>query len=490
LDREEIRISPVSSEASNMGLLVQPSPVAPGYGRSGSIDEAFQADGSPRDHWGDLVEALLGADLGALASAVQADAEHDGVLFGAGTQKSVFPIDAVPRLLAREEWALLRAGLEQRARALDCYLEDLYGEQRIVDAGVVPAWLTDAPLLEPDLLGHPGLSRPHVAGFDVVRGADGEMLVLEDNLRTPSGSTYALAARRIADLRLPLVLPAREEMGAELRDLMLGMLRAAAPDDLSDGQVVLLSDGPWNSAWWEHWQLARLLEIPLVLPEQLELRRGRVRALLGGRSEVDVSVVYRRTDESRLRSADGRPTWLAETLLEPLRQGKVACVNGFGTGAADDKLTHAYVEEMVRFYLGEEPLVRSVQTYDPRDPAQRGAMLERVEELVVKPREGFGGEGVIVCAHAQPEDRKRARRLVTSQPQRVVAQETVALSTAPTICGGRLEPRHVDLRAFVFWTADGPQALPGGLTRVARDAGALVVNSSQNGGGKDTWVLA
>ena len=165
-------------------------------------------------------------------------------------------------------------------------------------------------------------------------------------------------------------------------------------------------------------------------------------------------------------------------------------MNGFGTGAADDKLTHAYVEEMVRFYLGEEPLVRSVQTYDPRDPGQRGAMLERVEELVVKPREGFGGEGVIVCAHAQPEDRERARRLVTSQPQRVVAQETVALSTAPTICGGRLEPRHVDLRAFVFWTADGPRALPGGLTRVARDAGALVVNSSQNGGGKDTWVLA
>ena len=184
------------------------------------------------------------------------------------------------------------------------------------------AWLTDAPLLEPDLLGHPGLSRPHVAGFDVVRGADGEMLVLEDNLRTPSGTTYAMAARRIADLRLPLVLPAREEMGTELRDLMLGMLRAAAPADLSEGQVVLLSDGPWNSAWWEHWQLARLLEIPLVLPEQLEVRRGRVRALLGGRSEVDVSVVYRRTDESRLRSADGRPTWLADDPARAAAQGQ------------------------------------------------------------------------------------------------------------------------------------------------------------------------
>jgi uncharacterized circularly permuted ATP-grasp superfamily protein len=165
-------------------------------------------------------------------------------------------------------------------------------------------------------------------------------------------------------------------------------------------------------------------------------------------------------------------------------------VNGFGTGAADDKLTHAYVEEMVRFYLGEEPLVRSVRTYDPRDPAHRGEMLEQVEELVVKPREGFGGAGVIVCAHAGREDRERARRLVTAQPQRVVAQQTVSLSTAPTICGGRLEPRHVDLRAFVIWTADGPRALPGGLTRVALDAGALVVNSSQNGGGKDTWVLA
>jgi uncharacterized circularly permuted ATP-grasp superfamily protein len=473
-----------------MGLLVQPSRASPEYARYPAIDEAFQADGSPRAHWSGLVEALLGSDLAALASAVHADAEREGVLFGEGQQKKVFPIDAVPRVLAGEEWALLRVGLEQRARALDAYLADLYGDQRIIDAGVVPPWLTDAPLLEPDLLGYPGLARPHAAGFDVVRSADGEMLVLEDNLRTPSGTTYALAARRICDFRLPLVPPGREEMGAWLRDLMLEMLRAAAPEAHADGQVVLLSDGPWNSAWWEHWQLARLLEIPLVLPEQLERRRGRVRALLGGTREVDVSVVYRRTDQSALRTADGRPTWLAETLLGPIRDGRVACVNGFGTGAGDDKLTHAYVEDMVRFYLGEEPLVRSVRTYDPRDPAHRGPMLERVEELVVKPREGFGGAGVIVCGHAQPEDRERARRVVTSEPRRVVAQETVALSTAPTISGGRLEPRHVDLRAFVFWTAAGPRALPGGLTRVARDPGALVVNSSQNGGGKDTWVLA
>jgi uncharacterized circularly permuted ATP-grasp superfamily protein len=214
-----------------------------------------------------------------------------------------------------------------------------------------------------------------------------------------------------------------------------------------------------------------------------------VRALLSGGRELEVSVIYRRTDLCSLRGPDGRPTWLGETLLEPLRRGTVGCVNGFGTGVADDKLTHAYVEEMVRFYLGEDPLVRSVRTYDPRNQEQRTAALERVEELVVKPREGFGGDGVIVCKHAEPEDRERARRLLMRRPGRVIAQETVALSTCPTICAGRLAPRHVDLRAFVFWTADGPRALPGGLTRVALDAGALVVNSSQNGGGKDTWVL-
>jgi carboxylate-amine ligase len=275
-----------------------------------------------------------------------------------------------------------------------------------------------------------------------------------------------------------------------LAALLRASLDAARPPQNPDGAIVLLSDGRRNSAWWEHGELAGMLDIPVVSQEQLERQGSRVRAVLDDGTITDVSVIYRRTDLSRLRSASGSLTWLGEALLDPLREGAVACVNGFGTGFGDDKLSHAYVEEMIRFYLGEEPAVRSVHTFDPRNPAQRSAALERVDELVVKPRDGLGGDGVIVCAHAEATDRERARLLLLRHPERVIAQEMVALSTCPTICGARLEPRHVDLRAFVYWTAEGPRALPGGLTRVALNRGTLVVNSSQNGGAKDTWVVA
>jgi carboxylate-amine ligase len=205
---------------------------------------------------------------------------------------------------------------------------------------------------------------------------------------------------------------------------------------------------------------------------------------------IAVDVVYRRTDQSRLRDPNGRLTWLGEAMLAPLRAGTLACVNGFGTGVADDKLVHAYVEEMISFYLSEQPLLRSVPTFDPRHPEQRTAILERIDELVVKPRDGFGGTGVIICPHARAGDRRRARNLIATQARHVVAQEMIQLSTCPTVRAGALAARHVDLRALVHMTGDGPRVLPGGLTRVALKPGSLVVNSSQDGGGKDTWVLA
>ena len=459
-------------------------------GLARAIDEAWNPDGSPRAHWRALLEALGVLDLTALAREADAHAERAGVRFGEGAQEAAFRLDPVPRVIAAAEWDLLAAGLEQRARALDAFLADMYSEQRIVEAGVVPPWITDAPMVEPDLLGFPHATRARIAGFDVVRGADGEFLVLEDNLRTPSGGAYAVAARAIVSG----LLPGSPAGSAELRTVLAGLLRAsldaARPPQSPDGAVVLLSDGRRNSAWWEHGELAGMLDIPVVSQEQLERRGSRVRAVLDDGTITDVSVIYRRTDLSRLRSASGSLTWLGEALLDPLREGAVTCVNGFGTGFGDDKLSHAYVEEMIRFYLGEEPAVRSVHTFDPRNPAQRSAALERVDELVVKPRDGLGGDGVIVCAHAEATDRERARLLLLRHPERVIAQEMVALSTCPTICGARLEPRHVDLRAFVYWTAEGPRALPGGLTRVALNRGTLVVNSSQNGGAKDTWVVA
>jgi len=233
--------------------------------------------------------------------------------------------------------------------------------------------------------------------------------------------------------------------------------------------------GPENSAWWEHRWLAELLDIPLVTPADL-------------RTE-SFDVIYRRTDEGRVRNENGELTWLAEALLEPVRDGRLGLVNSFGTGVGDDKLAHAYAEEMIRFYLGEEPLIRSVPTYDPGDDAVREEVLDRIDELVVKPRFGHGGRGVVVCAHASPEDRQSAAQMVRENPRSVVVQETITLSTHPTIVDGRLEPRHIDLRAFVYCGRGGERVLPGGLSRMALDEGALVVNSSQNGGAKDTWVL-
>jgi carboxylate-amine ligase len=270
---------------------------------------------------------------------------------------------------------------------------------------------------------------------------------------------------------------------------MLGdALRAAAPAGGGDPSVVVLSDGPANSAWFEHETIARRLDVPLVGIADLEPRAGRLYARVGAQVRP-VDVLYRRTDEDRLADERGRPTPLAEALLDPLRRGTLTCFNAFGAGLADDKLVHAYVEEMVRFYLGEEPLVESVPTYDLGEPDVLADALERLDDLVVKPRTGFGGHGVVIVRHATREDRDLVERAIRAAPTRFIAQETIALSRHPTVCGGQLEPRHVDLRPFVLTAGDDAHVIPGGLTRVAFDAGALVVNSSQNGGGKDTWVL-
>jgi uncharacterized circularly permuted ATP-grasp superfamily protein len=272
-------------------------------------------------------------------------------------------------------------------------------------------------------------------------------------------------------------------------DLLGAALRAAAPDAADDPFVVQVSDGPDNPAWYEHQVVSARLGIPLVGIGDLEVRDGALVAWIDD-EPCRVDVVYRRTNEERLVDDDGRPTAIGAAVLEPLRRGLLGCANAFGAGVADDKLAHAYVERMIAFYLGEEPLLRSVPTFDLADPAAREEAIDRIDEMVIKPRAQSGGEAVLVGAHASAEDRERRIRAVLDDPEAYVAQETVWLSRHPTVIDGRLEPRHVDLRAFAFVTGDGVAALPGGLTRVALDAGALVVNSSQDGGAKDTWVPA
>jgi uncharacterized circularly permuted ATP-grasp superfamily protein len=422
--------------------------------------------------------SLNGRSPGELAAAVQHAVDGAGVTFGAKGDER-FRIDPVPRVIGAAEWAQLEAGIAQRLRALDAFCADAYGDRRIVREGVIPARVIDTCEMYEPALG--GLRLPvwvGVAGLDVVRAPDGRFLVLEDNVRTPSGMAYAVAARLTTETLLePGDAEAPRALGS-LSEMLASTIEAAAP---SPGpRAIVLTDGPANPAYWEHGWLASALGVPLVSPDELELAGGGVRR----RGGEPVDVVYRRTNADRVESDVGR------LLLEPWRAGALGLVNAFGVGVADDKLAHAYVEDMVRFYLGEEPAVRSIRTFDLCVPAVLEEALDRLGELVIKPRSMYGGQGVVICPHAEPTDVMRIRAKIAEAPADYIAQELVELSTHATVVGDALEQRHVDLRPFAFLGPDGEaRVLPGGLTRVAFDEGALVVNSSQNGGAKDTWVL-
>jgi uncharacterized circularly permuted ATP-grasp superfamily protein len=326
-----------------------------------------------------------------------------------------------------------------------------------------------------------------VAGLDLVRGRDGELRVLEDNLRMPSGAGYALALREIV---APEVDGAPSPHGhGDYLEALGAALRAAAPAGRDEAVVAILSDGPENGAWYEHERIGRELGLPIVTPDQLDQSRDRIFARLSRRRRVQVDVVYRRQDSDSLTDEDGRLTELGELLLPALRSGRLRCANAFGTGLADDKLIHAYVERMVDFYLGEEPLLRSVPSYDLSDEDDRRQAMERLDELVVKPRGGFGGHGVTIMPRASEPERKRALAVVRRRPEHFIAQEPVEISSHPTVRGGSLWPRRIDLRPFVVSGPDRVTAMVGGLTRFAQGAGEMVVNSSQGGGCKDTWVV-
>jgi uncharacterized circularly permuted ATP-grasp superfamily protein len=434
------------------------------------FDEAFEALGEPRDPYAHLLERLARRDLDHTVRDVRKRLVETGCRF----DSEPFRIDVVPRLITAEEWEPLACGLEQRVRALDAFVADAYGARRIVAEGVMPERvLAGAEHFEPELAGAPAQRiRVALGGLDVIRCEGGEFRVLEDNLRTPSGLAYAFAAREaIAEVigrdAVPIKAPAVEALGRALR--------AAAPDGVERPRVVLLTDGPENTAYWEHERLAALLGIELTMLDELNVDA--------------VDVVYRRTDDDTLRAADGSYTPVGRALAGPLQAGTVACVNALGNGVADDKLVHAYVEDVIRFYLGEEPRVRSVRSYDLSRPDCLEEVLDRLGEMVIKPRAAYGGEGVFIGPASDGAERDRIARLVRAEPEAWIAQETVYFSRHPTVIDGSLAPRHVDLRAFVVFDGERAEAIPGGLSRVAFDEGELVVNSSQGGGAKDTWVM-
>ena len=445
--------------------------VLDGY-RSSTYDDAVAPDGSIRPVARTVMEAVLAHDLGALAGSVREEVEALGISFESVDGDDSWHVDPVPRVVDAAEWERVAAGLGQRVRALNAFIADIYSDRRIVAEGVVPQRVLDsAENLEPTMMG----VRPGdgvwigIAGLDLVRDATGAWHVLEDNVRTPSGIAYWSAARDVLLRRLEV----------PVRPAPLDGVPAALRRVFGEGRLVVLTDGPDNSAYWEHDWIARQLGIPLVVPDDLELRDE---LLLHDGERIDG--VYRRTNADEIDSEIG-------ALLAPaVRAGNVKLVNGFGNGIADDKLAHAYVPDMIRFYVGEEPLLPQVETFDLGEPRTLERALDVFDELVIKDRGSYGGLGVVICPHAERADVEALREQVRADPAAYVAQRLVELSTHPTVIDGELRPRHVDLRPFVLVPAlDEVEVLPGGVTRVALDEGALVVNTSQNGGAKDTWVL-
>lgn len=470
--------------------------VEPAAADGAPYDEARSADPVARRAYDAVLAALGGVDRAALRDDVAARLQAAGVRFG-GDDGWPFVVDPVPRIFSAAEWSWLAAGLEQRVRALDAFVRDAYGQRIAVAEGIV----TDAEIegtegYEAMLQGRWPRQAPAlgVSGLDIVRDSDGTLLVLEDNLRTPSGTSYSAAARRAVTDALRaagITVPRIRAIGPAYVDLLGAALRAAAPAGVDDPQAVVLTDGPASVAYYEHARLARALNIPLVTLGQLERdRAGGLRRRLPGGRNAPVDVIYRRTDSDLVYTPDGALTMVAAALVEPWLEGRVGLVNGFGTGVADDKLIHGSVEELVRLFLGEEPLLRSVPTLKLGDPDALAQVLDDPRAFVIKARYGEGGKGVTVCRDTDDDALAALLADVRAEPAAWIAQRVVALSTHPTVTeDGTLEPRHVDLRPYIFFTEDGPRAAPGGLTRVALRRGSLVVNSSQQGGAKDTWVL-
>jgi carboxylate-amine ligase len=447
-----------------------------------SYDEAHDQDGSPRPDYAELLGAI---DPERAAAELTRRVRERGISFGAAPD-GYFALDPLPRVLGAAEWERIAAGIEQRMRALEAFTEDAYGYGRAFQAGVISRELVEAsPHWEPAMRG----ARPRrwlsIAGLDVVRLPGGDFAVIEDQLRMPSGLAYAVVARELMRGLLPVEAP-DAEIALAFGELAVA-LQDAAPGGVTDPVMVTLCEGPSAAAWWEHERLARELCAPLVTLDDLEHRDGRLVAWLEGRPRA-VDVVYHRTDEARFSAPDGRPTALGEALLDPCSRGVVACVNAPGSGIADDKLVHAYVDDFVRFYLGEEPLLPSVRSHRLGDEAERARALERLDELVLKPRGEMGGEGVLLWQEAGEAERARTLAAIEADPAGFVAQERVSLSTHPTVIDGKLEPRHVDLRPYAVAGESGVRVLRGGLTRVALEKGSLMVNSGQGGGAKDTWI--
>ena len=461
-------------------------------------DEMHDADGAPRSGLGTVAEVLetLGKDgLGERARLRDAYLDRQGITFSLSGRERPLPLDLVPRVVAASEWDHVEQGIKQRIKALEMFLADVYGAGSILADGIVPRRLvTTSKHYHRAAFGvvPPNGVRIHVAGIDLIRDEQGEFRVLEDNLRCPSGVSYVLENRRTLAHVLPEVFNGQQVRSvAEYPERLLDALRAAAPSGVPDPTVAVLTPGVHNSAHFEHAFLARRMGVELVEGRDLFCRDDRLwmRTVRGARP---IHVIYRRIDDDYLDPVHFIPDSLLGVpgLLNAARAGNVAIANAVGNGVADDKAIYSHVPDMIEYYLGEAPILKNVETYDLGDRDQRDHVLANLTRMVVKPVDGSGGYGLTVGSRATEEELAQVRLDIEADPRGWIAQPIVALSTSPTFVGDDgIEPRHVDLRPFAVNDGDEVWVLPGGLTRVALPRGSLVVNSSQGGGSKDTWVL-
>jgi uncharacterized circularly permuted ATP-grasp superfamily protein len=410
-------------------------------------------------------------------------------------EERIIPFDIIPRIITKAEWARLARGLEQRVKALNLFLADIYGPREILKAGVVPEDLIYRnPNFRPEMAGFrlPHDVYVHIAGIDIIRVDGDDFYVLEDNARTPSGVSYMLENREVMIRLFPdLFAEHRVDPVENYPDELLATLKSVAPHSAPDDPTVaLLTPGPFNSAYYEHSFLADKLGIELVEGSDL-LVRDNVVYMRTTEGPKRVDVIYRRVDDDFLDPLTFRPDSALGVpgLMNAYRAGHVTLANAVGTGVADDKAVYSYMPEIVRFYLGEAAILKNVPTWRCREPDSAAYVLEHLHELVVKEVAGSGGYGMLIGPSADQKTREAFAAKIKADPANFIAQPTLALSTAPTFVGSGIAPRHVDLRPFVLTGADKIRIVPGGLTRVALKQGSLVVNSSQGGGTKDTWVL-
>jgi uncharacterized circularly permuted ATP-grasp superfamily protein len=468
------------------------------YTPGDAFDEMIDPEGSVRPSYKALYTTLRRsspAELRAIADALAHSYTQAGVTFDIGGVERPFPLDLVPRVIAAPEWDTIETGVAQRVRALEAFLADIYAKAEVIADGVIPSQLVTSSThfhravwgIEP-----PNGVRIHVAGVDLIRTPEGDVRVLEDNVRVPSGVSYVMTNRTAMITALPDAFSnQRIRPVASYPQRLLAALRKAAPGGGDDPSVVVLTPGVYNSAYFEHTLLARTMGVELVEGRDLECHRGKVfMRTTAGLQRVDV--IYRRIDDDFIDPVHFRSDSMLGVpgLINAVRTGGVTLANAIGNGVADDKLIYTYVPDLIRYYLHEEPILANVDTWRLEEPDARAQVLDRLEELVVKPVDGSGGKGIVIGPRASRAELDALRNRVTEDPRGWIAQPVVQLSTVPTLIEDRLRPRHVDLRPFAVNSGDSVWVLPGGLTRVALPEGELVVNSSQGGGSKDTWVLS